>query len=347
MKATVQDADDASSSPDNSTGRNQSMTPQSSGQNTPATLAQDHRDVFSATELEEAFQEHQPGEDLLPMKGSGEGTCALLPERSAVWMETVTETKLSALAAATLVNAEVFSARRLVLYPGRDQYPESNPTDPISGVFAAAHSTIGGVVMGVADYPIEVTKMVKADRDVAKTMATDFALDSGKGLSRIVGTGLKAPMEFTYNISKGFGNVPKLYGDETVRKDAKVTGLASGLSAAGKGFGLGLFDGVTGLVTQPLTGAQKGGVGGFFAGLGKGIGGVVCKPVAGAVGLPANLFKGVYTEVQNQQAVHRKAAQLAQGQKEWEDANEDETSDIIEKWYRIYEVSAQPPKYEF
>jgi hypothetical protein len=88
--------------------------------------------------------------------------------------------------------------------------------------------------MGVADYPIEVTKMVKADRDVAKTMATDFALDSGKGLSRIVGAGLKAPMEFTHNISKGFGNVPKLYGDETVRKDVKVTGLASGLSAAGK-----------------------------------------------------------------------------------------------------------------
>ncbi len=88
--------------------------------------------------------------------------------------------------------------------------------------------------MGVADYPIEVTKMVKSDRDVAKNLATDFALDSGKGISRIVGTGLKAPMEFTSNISKGFNNVPKLYGDDTVRKDEKVTGLVSGLGAAGK-----------------------------------------------------------------------------------------------------------------
>lgn len=88
--------------------------------------------------------------------------------------------------------------------------------------------------MGVADYPIEITKMVKSSRDVGKNLATDFALDSGKGISRIVGTGLKAPMEFTNNISKGFNNVPKLYGDETVREDEKVTGLLSGLGAAGK-----------------------------------------------------------------------------------------------------------------
>jgi hypothetical protein len=91
------------------------MTPQSSGQNTPATLAQDHRHVFSAIELEEAFQERQPGDDPPPIRENGKGMCALLPERSAVWTETVTETKLSALAAATLVNAEVFSTRRLVL----------------------------------------------------------------------------------------------------------------------------------------------------------------------------------------------------------------------------------------
>jgi hypothetical protein len=88
--------------------------------------------------------------------------------------------------------------------------------------------------MGIADYPIEISRMVKADKEVAPGLAKDFALDSGKGVSRIVGTGLKAPMDFTLNISKGFNNVPKIYGDDTVRKQQEVTGVASGLAAAGK-----------------------------------------------------------------------------------------------------------------
>ncbi|PBP19002.1 CHIP6 protein [Diplocarpon rosae] len=337
QKSSAQDGDDVSSTDDTSTARE---TPPSSGTNTPTTLEQDHMHVFDPSEIEEAFQDHKiPDENPHVGNDDGKGRCALAPERSAVWLESVTETKLSAFAAAVLLDAEIFSPRRLKLYPVRDHYRESSPTDPISGAFAAAHSTIGGVVMGVADYPIEVTKMVKSDRDVARNLAADFALDSGKGISRIVGTGLKAPMDFTNNISKGFNNVPKLYGDDTVREDVKVTGLASGT----QGFGLGLFDGITGLVTQPVQGAQKGGFGGFVAGLGKGLGGVVCKPAAGAVGLPANLFKGVYAEVQNQRDSHIRATQLAQGQKEWHMSNEDQKTAIIEKWYA---TRAPPPKYE-
>ncbi|PBP19786.1 CHIP6 protein [Diplocarpon rosae] len=337
QKSSAQDGDDVSSTADTSIARE---TPPSSGTNTPTTLEQDHMHVFDPSEIEEAFQDHKIPEDN-PHVGidDGQGWCALAPERSAVWLESVTETKLSAFAAAVLLEAQIFSPRRLQLYPVRDQYPESSPTDPISGAFAAAHSTIGGVVMGVADYPIEVTKMVKSDRDVARNLAADFALDSGKGISRIVGTGLKAPMELTNNISKGFNNVPKLYGDDTVREDVKVTGLASGT----QGFGLGLFDGITGLVTQPVRGAQKGGFGGFVAGLGKGLGGVVCKPAAGAVGLPAKLLKGVYAEVQNQRDSHIRATQLAQGQKEWHMSTEEQKIAVIEKWYA---TCAPPPKYE-
>jgi hypothetical protein len=60
-----------------------------------------------------------------------------------------------------------------------------------------------------------------------------------------------------------------------------VTGVKSGFKAAGKGFGLGLYDGISGLVTQPVKGAQEGGVTGFVGGFFKGIGGVACKPAAG------------------------------------------------------------------
>lgn len=46
-------------------------------------------------------------------------------------------------------------------------------------------------------------------------------------------------------------------------------------------FGFGFYDGISGLVTQPLEGAKKEGMAGFVKGFGKGIGGVVLKPGAG------------------------------------------------------------------
>ena len=62
----------------------------------------------------------------------------------------------------------------------------------------------------------------------------DSAIGAGKGISRIVGAGLKSPMDFTLGLARGFHNAPKLYGDDTVRPQEKVTDLQSGLKAAGK-----------------------------------------------------------------------------------------------------------------
>ena len=109
----------------------------------------------------------------------------------------------------------------------------------------------------------------------------EFAKDSGKGVTGILGAGLKAPVDITHNVARGFHNLPKMYGDETVRPLEKVTDVQSGLQAAGKSFGFGLWDGVSGLVTQPMKGAQEGGFLGGLAGFGKGVGGVLFKPAAG------------------------------------------------------------------
>jgi hypothetical protein len=59
-------------------------------------------------------------------------------------------------------------------------------------------------------------------------------ISAGRGVGRIIGTGLKSPMDFTMGLAKGFHNAPKLYGDDTVRQSDKVTDLQSGLIAAGK-----------------------------------------------------------------------------------------------------------------
>lgn len=69
--------------------------------------------------------------------------------------------------------------------------------------------------------------------DNLKNMQVDSAVDTGKGLARIVGAGFKSPMDFSLNVAKGFHNVPKLYGGE-VRKVDNVTDLKSGLTTAAK-----------------------------------------------------------------------------------------------------------------
>lgn len=65
-------------------------------------------------------------------------------------------------------------------------------------------------------------------------MSLDAAVGAGKGIGRIVGVGLKSPMDFTLSLARGFHNAPRLYGDESVRHPDKVTGIRSGLKAAGK-----------------------------------------------------------------------------------------------------------------
>jgi hypothetical protein len=50
---------------------------------------------------------------------------------------------------------------------------------------------------------------------------------------------------------------------------------------ASQEFGYGFYDGISGLITQPLRGAEKEGTAGLIKGFGKGIGGLVLKPGAG------------------------------------------------------------------
>lgn len=68
----------------------------------------------------------------------------------------------------------------------------------------------------------------------ASQISIEAALGAGKGIGRIVGAGLKSPMDFTLSLARGFHNAPKLYGDESVREADKITGIHSGLKAAGK-----------------------------------------------------------------------------------------------------------------
>lgn len=164
-------------------------------------------------------------------------------------------------------------------------------------------------------------------------------LSTGKGAYKFASAGVKSPMDFTLSLAKGFHNAPKLYGDETVRKPEKITDFSSGLRAAGKELGYGFFDGITGLLTQPLAGAKKEGAPGFFKGVGKGIGGIVLKPGAAIWGVPGYTSKGIYREIQKQFGPSVEgyiiASRTAQGYAELGESSPEERAALVSDWKAI------------
>jgi UDP:flavonoid glycosyltransferase YjiC (YdhE family) len=172
-----------------------------------------------------------------------------------------------------------------------------------------------------------------------RDMLRQRGVHTSKGLGRIVRTAFKSPMDMSMSITEGFHNAPKLWGDDTVRPKQKVTDLKSGGKAVGKEFALGMYDGVTGLITQPLKGAQKEGAGGFLKGVGKGIGGIIFKPGAALFGIAGYSMKGVHKEIQKLFSRNVQnyivASRTAQGYEEWLQSSEEEREDVIVRWRMI------------
>jgi UDP:flavonoid glycosyltransferase YjiC (YdhE family) len=170
-------------------------------------------------------------------------------------------------------------------------------------------------------------------------MLRQTGVHTSKGLGRIVRAAVQAPMEASLSVTKGFHNVPKLWGDDTVRPQEQVSDFKSGVMAAGKEFGFGWYDGVTGLVTQPWKGAQKEGTSGFFKGIGKGIGGFATKPFAALSGILGHTMKGVHKEVQKLFGSNVQnyivASRVAQGYEEWLQSSDAEKQDVIVRWKLI------------
>lgn len=71
-----------------------------------------------------------------------------------------------------------------------------------------------------------------------------------------------------YDVWEGIDNLPGMMGSD-VREKGKITGFASGCKEAGLGLGYGIWDGITGLVTEPMMGAKRDGIKGAIRGAGK------------------------------------------------------------------------------
>ncbi|KAI9779475.1 MAG: hypothetical protein M1816_003501 [Peltula sp. TS41687] len=406
--------------------------------------------------------------------------CNLLPNRVAVWRVKRTKVRLSALAAAVLGQEGLLDFHDLKLYRPREYDTDGGPWDPISGGASALIGTIGNMMMGFADFPVEVIRGLTRPQDntpegcerkssssftrvptgatsAASSQSTiindpqsgtprestessdgaffdtpgtsspqsssaaatphpegtvrpqisntperrhqsdasvstvtnqtfdgrhkrsiaqafsghlsrsrsrerpsspggshfhrthsdhaiyqntiNTTIEAGQSVGRIVEAGLKSPLDFTLALARGFHNAPKLYGDKTVREIDRVTGFQSGLKAAGKEFGYGFYDGISGVVTQPIQGAKEEGAAGFVKGIARGLGGMILKPGAAIWGLPGYTFKGVYKEVQKlfgpSIGNYIIAARTAQGYEDLQSCTQTERADIIKRWQSL------------
>ncbi|CAI6334124.1 unnamed protein product [Periconia digitata] len=180
------------------------------------------------------------------------------------------------------------------------------------------------------------SKTSKSSRS-APEAAKQIAIGTGKGLGQIIGAALKAPMTFSHGMTRGFHNVPKLYGEE-VHEYENVVDFRSGISVSAKGFGHGVYGGVADLFVKPVLGAQEDGLAGFAKGVGKGVGNIVCKPAAGMIGLVGYSSVGLYKEIQSINFGGRDDAVnvvVGLGEAELEQASDAARLDIVRTWCSV------------
>lgn len=206
--------------------------------------------------------------------------------------------------------------------------------------------------------PDDKARPQRSPSPAARSMEGQFerAMAAGDSVERVVSTGVKSPMNFCLGLAKGFRNMPRLYNDDTVRPVEKVTDLPSGIKVAGKEFALGFYDGISGLATQPLRGAEKEGAVGLVKGFGKGIGGLVLKPAAGESPLieqeseeadmiqavwsiPAYTMQGMHASIRNVFASSVEnyiiASRILQGEDDIEYSTHEEQDDVLARWKRV------------
>lgn len=131
-----------------------------------------------------------------------------------------------------------------------------DPTDPLSGLLLGIYDGVGEMMLGLAAGPVELGRqatpmltrfesgqrsnpngntkpLTSADVLGAPQAAGKVALETGKGLGRIVTASLKTPVLTMNGLTRGFHNLPKAWGED-VREYENVTGIKSGLKVSAK-----------------------------------------------------------------------------------------------------------------
>lgn len=227
--------------------------------------------------------------------------CAVCPNRPAVWRIAHCNTKLSAVAAAVLVDAGLLKPSHLVLYRAKEYDTNRDPRGPLTAGTEVVVGAIANFISRLGALPFETAQLLETTRAMAsphgveKGRSKDEQTSDGsdepdnsdgdegdddedqaslqsetegqlrnlrltrthsegarkseakhnrmalknKGLAmnkfakRALNRAIRFPTDLTVSLSKGFHNAPELYHDPLVKKLPRVSGLRTGLTAAG------------------------------------------------------------------------------------------------------------------
>ncbi|CBJ29969.1 conserved unknown protein [Ectocarpus siliculosus] len=159
---------------------------------------------------------------------------------------------------------------------------------------------VRGMGQGMQDFVKEpVLGLLKSVEDLApEELMHGMARGAGSLLNHSVGGVANSVSLITGTVSQ---NLTTLAMDKEYklkrarRKDARGENkdVLDGIGSAGGSLARGLTDGVSGLIKNPLKGAESGGLAGFAKGVGTGMLGLVVKPVVGVTDAATDLLQGV------------------------------------------------------
>lgn len=211
--------------------------------------------------------------------------------------------------------------------------PKANPEASENGTTTTAHSS-------------ETYHTQEPDRIALSTVTTGASTqhpwyynEVSRGALQSAGALASAPIDLSIALAQGFHNAPRLYGDDTVRRPTRVTGIRSGLRAARAEFVYGIYDAWTGVVRLPVRGAKQG-VRGFTKGVGMGLTGFVLKDISAIIGPVGYTLKGIKKQVERRRQPYKfvRRARILQGQKEIAGLSDDERKTRIEAVEHGWEV---------
>ncbi|KAK5072447.1 hypothetical protein LTR51_005083 [Lithohypha guttulata] len=295
--------------------------------------------------------------------------CCALTDRAACWRLISTTTLLSPLAATVLRKERLIDWDKLELHRSVNYDIVHGPYDPLSGAAWAVTDLIvdgfrgmGEMIAEVAHVPIVAhratkrslarLKEAKIGQNPAATTtkqhtATKAEMATHKhiggymltGILRISKAAIRAPGAFTSAMAQGSHDMPRLWGDTTVRPTTSTTGVRSGISNGCKELVLGVYDGTAGLFVQPVTGLINGGLLGLAKGTAKGLLGFPIKFFAAANGIVGHPLRGIDVAISRalksdgMKAI--KTQRMLQGEYEFAAASETQKHEITDKWYKL------------
>lgn len=150
-----------------------------------------------------------------------------------------------------------------------------------------------GFTTGVGDFFYEPLQgAIQGPEEFAEGLATGVRSLIG----HTVGGAAGAVSRITGTLGKG---IAALTMDEEYQRRRRLeqnrrpNDIAEGIAQGGRDLVMGVYEGVTGIVTKPVAGAKEEGISGFFKGVGKGLIGAVARPTAGVVDFASGSFDAV------------------------------------------------------